>query len=146
MEPTVAADLPVLHISGLNNYVVPRPAGRITPLSGAKPGRVPGPAGSYMGYDFRNAYAPGATQTGSGQMVGLLEFDSGFYQSDITAYETLAGLPNVPVQAVLLNGYNGGPGDLRMTRCPWTSRWRLPWRRACPKSMSLKAVSPRTTF
>jgi len=77
VEPTVAADLPILHISGLNNYVLPRPAGRITPLSGAKPGAGSGPAGSYMGADFRNAYAPGATQTGSGQMVGLLEFDSG---------------------------------------------------------------------
>ena len=48
--------------------------------------------------------------TGSGQMVGLLEFDSGFLQSDITAYETQAGLPNVPVLPVLLDGYGGGLG------------------------------------
>ena len=26
VEPTVAADLPVLHVSGLDNYVLPRPA------------------------------------------------------------------------------------------------------------------------
>ncbi len=50
------------------------------------------------------------TLTGAGQTVGLLEFDSGFFQSDITAYENLAGLPNVPISAVLLDGYNGGPG------------------------------------
>ena len=42
-------------------------------------------------------------------MVGLLQFDSGFYQSDITAYETLAGLPDVPVQPVLLDGYAAAP-------------------------------------
>ena len=39
-----------------------------------------------------------------------MEFDSGFFQSDITAYETQAGLPNVPVQPVLLDGYGGGLG------------------------------------
>ena len=91
-----------------------------------------------MGYDFRNAYAPGATQTGSGQTVGLLEFDAGFYQSDIMDYEIMAGLPSVPVQPVLLDGYDGGPGQRRMMRCPWTSRWPLPWRRVCPKSMFLR--------
>ena len=46
-----------------------------------------------------------------GRRSGLLEFDSGFYASDITNYETLAGLPNVPVQAVLLDGYSGGAGE-----------------------------------
>ncbi|MGA2852645.1 MAG: protease pro-enzyme activation domain-containing protein [Verrucomicrobiota bacterium] len=111
-EPTVAGDLPVLHVSGLDNYVIPRPALHIASLSSAKPGAGSGPSGSYLGYDFRNAYAPGATQTGSGQMVGLLEFDAGFYQSDITAYEIKAGLPNVPVQAVLLDGYDGSPGSI----------------------------------
>ncbi len=69
-----------------------------------------GLGGSYIGGDFRNAYVPGSSLNGSGQTVGLVQFDSGFYQSDILAYETQAGLPNVPVQAVLLDGYNGGPG------------------------------------
>ena len=41
-------------------------------------------------------------------MVGLLEFE-GFYAGDITAYETMAGLPNVPIQEVLLDGFNGIP-------------------------------------
>jgi uncharacterized repeat protein (TIGR01451 family) len=111
VEPTVAADLPVLHVSGLNNYIVPRPLLHKVPPSQAGPALGSGPSGSYLGNDFRNAYAPGVTLTGAGQMVGLLQFDSGFYQSDITTYELLAGLPDVPVQAVLLNGYNGGPGS-----------------------------------
>src|SRR5208283_3028022 len=65
-----------------------------------------GQGGSYMGNDFRAAYVPGVTLTGAGQTVGLFELSSGYYQSDITAYETNAGLPNVPVTAVLLDGYN----------------------------------------
>src|SRR5580704_15437281 len=43
--------------------------------------------------------------------MGIVEFQSGFYQSDITAYESLAGLPNVPLTTVLLDGYGGGPGQ-----------------------------------
>jgi uncharacterized repeat protein (TIGR01451 family) len=111
VEPSVAADVPVLHVSGLDNYILPRPALHVKPLPGAKTALGSGPVGTYMGYDFRNAYAAGAPQTGSGQSVGLFELDCGFYQSDITAYEIQAGLPNVPVQPVLLDGYNGGPGS-----------------------------------
>jgi len=46
--------------------------------------------------------------TGSGQWVGLVEFD-GFFAGDISSYETAAGLPAVPLQTVLLDGYNGAP-------------------------------------
>ncbi len=109
VEPTVSTNLPILHVSGLDNYFTPRPALHKMP-AGAKPALGSGPGGAYMGYDFRNAYVPGASQTGTGQMVGVLQFDSGFFQSDITAYETQAGLPNVPVQPVLLDGYGGGLG------------------------------------
>jgi uncharacterized repeat protein (TIGR01451 family) len=111
VEPSVAADVPVLHVSGLDNYFLPRPLLHKMSASQAKPALGSGPGGSYMGNDFRNTYVPGASQTGSGQMVGLLQFDSGFLQSDITAYETQAGLPNVPVQPVLLDGYGGGLGN-----------------------------------
>jgi uncharacterized repeat protein (TIGR01451 family) len=110
VEPSVATNLPVLHVSGLDNYFLPHselhkmPAA-VTPALGS------GPGGAYIGNDFRNAYVPGVSLTGSGQSVGLLEFDSGYFQSDITAYETLAGLPNVPVQPVLLDGYDGGLGE-----------------------------------
>jgi subtilase family serine protease len=108
-EPSLDLATPVLDVSGLDNYVVPHPCLRPIPL--AKPALTgSGPSGAYLGKDFRAAYVPGVTLTGTGQTVGLLEFDSGYYQSDITAYETLAGLPNVPVSAVLLDGYGGGPG------------------------------------
>jgi len=53
-------------------------------------------------------------------MVGLFEFD-GFYQSDISAYETAAGLPNVPVQTVLLDGFDGTPTTGRKSGNPEVS-------------------------
>lgn len=114
VAPSVQADLPIFSVGGLNNYIVPHPMNlKITPLNAtnATPEAGSGPGGTYMGSDFRHAYAPGISLNGSGQTVGLLQFDSGFYQSDITAYETQAGLPtSIPVVPVLLNGYNGGPG------------------------------------
>lgn len=117
VEPTVDAALPILGISGLNNYIVPRPlihrktaeekAKEAAPASGSAPD-----GSSYLGYDFRAAYVPDVSPSlvGTGQSVGLLEFDSGFLQSDITAYEALAGLPNVLVTGVTIDGYDGGPG------------------------------------
>ena len=41
-------------------------------------------------------------------MVGLVEFD-GYYANDIAEYRSLASLPNVPLQNVLLDGFNGVP-------------------------------------
>jgi uncharacterized repeat protein (TIGR03803 family) len=111
VQPSIDLAVPVLAVSGLDNFIIPHPclhtisAGQTQPnLTGS------GPGGAFLGKDFRAAYVPGVTLTGAGQTVGLLEFDSGFSQSDITAYETLAGLPYVPVSAVLLDGYNGAPG------------------------------------
>jgi len=109
-DPSVSRQVPVLHVSGLDNYSLPRPLLHRMTATNAVPGGGSSPGGGYMGNDFRNAYVAGTSLTGAGQMVGLLQFDSGFFQSDITAYETQAGLPNVPVQAVLLDGYGGGPG------------------------------------
>ncbi len=109
VEPFVEAGLAVLDISGLNNYSIPRPAShKASAKTASGPGSGSGPNGSYMGKDFRNAYAPAVTLTGAGQMVGLLAFTA-FYAGDIATYETMAGLPNVPIQVVLLDGYNGIP-------------------------------------
>ena len=109
--PTLDLAVPVLAIAGLDNFFLPRPCLKPVPAGQVKPALTgSGPNGAYLGNDFRAAYVPGETLTGSGQTVGLFELDSGYYQSDITAYEDLAGLPNVPVKPVLLDNYNGGPG------------------------------------
>jgi hypothetical protein len=113
VEPSLDLAVPVLNISGLNNYTVPHPKQLIRrPSSKAKnatPNDGSGPNGEYTGYDFRAAYLPGGTGlTGAGQVVGLLEFD-GYYANDITMYETTNGLPSVTLANVLLDGFNGVP-------------------------------------
>ena len=115
-EPSIDFDVPLLHVSGLDNFSLPHPASlKKNPLNngpaGAAPASGSGPNGSYMGLDFRAAYAPGVTLDGGGQQVGLVEFD-GYLKSDITNYENQAGLPHVPLQNVLLDpSFNGTPSS-----------------------------------
>jgi uncharacterized repeat protein (TIGR03803 family) len=117
-EPSVDLAVPVLTISGLDNYELPHPAGRsafpIRKLSEIPPSPESlatggGPRGSFIGRDFRAAYAPGVSLDGAGEAVGLLEFD-GYYPGDVFAYENLAGLPNVPLTNVPVGGFSGQPG------------------------------------
>jgi subtilase family serine protease len=103
--PSVEAAVPILEVTGINNYVLPRPMGRpMGTTNGPSPSLGSEPTtGSLRGTDFRNAYVPGATLNGSGQLVGLVEFD-GYFPTDVTTYETQSGLPNVPLQIVPLPG------------------------------------------
>ena len=112
-EPSVAADLPVADIQGLSDYSKPRPKliKRNSTNAISKNGSAPGdPTHSYFGDDFRNAYVPGTTLTGAGQVVGLFEFD-GYYANDIAAYAQAAGggRTSIVIQPVLLDGYDGVP-------------------------------------
>lgn len=112
-QPWVDASLPILHVAGLSDYAALRPAGRGR-LTGTRAGSAGGSApvaGDYMGQDFRNAYAPGVSLRGSGQMVGLFEAD-GYYAADITNYEDYNNSPAVPLQNVLIDGFSGAPGAL----------------------------------
>jgi subtilase family serine protease len=102
-EPSVAMDLPILHVGGMDNYMAPRPLSHVKPAGGASPASGSGPGGNYAGKDFRAAYAPATTLTGAGQSVGLLEF-GGYYASDIRQYERNFSLPNVPLDNVVLDG------------------------------------------
>ncbi len=111
-EPTLDLAVGVLSISGLDNYALPLPRFVHRPLNRAQkasPELGSGPDGiSYMGKDFRAAYVPDTTLTGSGQTVGLLQFD-GYTANDIAYYETKAGLPSVTLSNVLLDGFSGQP-------------------------------------
>ncbi len=104
--PTFNPNLPISFIRGLDNYKLSHP--KIRPVRSLRPNVGSGPGGTYLGSDFRNAYAPGVSLTGAGQTIALVEFD-GFYTNDIIAYKATAGLPNVPLQVVLLGGYDGIP-------------------------------------
>jgi len=110
-DPSLDLAVPVAGISGLDNYARPRPRLVATPLTSsdnATANTGSGLGGTYLGKDFRAAYVPDTTLTGAGQSVGLLQFD-GYTASDITYYETAAGLPNVTLTNVLLDGFGGGP-------------------------------------
>jgi subtilase family serine protease len=87
VEPSIDLSVPLLHISGLNNFVVPHPMINLHPkkLLNTAPSTGSGTSGSYWGNDFRNTYAPGVSLTGAGQAVGLLQLD-GYYASDIATY------------------------------------------------------------
>ncbi len=110
-EPSLDLSVPILHISGLDNYGVPRPrliANKIESGQNALPNAGSGPGGTYSGKDFRPAYVPDSTLNGSGQIVGLLELD-GYSSSDIAYYQNNAGLPSIPLQNVLIDGATGAP-------------------------------------
>lgn len=108
-EPSVASSLPIADVSGLNNYSRPLPHLVLRPKT-ASPRNGSSSSGSYLGDDFRAAYAPGATQDGTGQTVGLFQAD-GFYAGDIAAYAAAAGggRTNIAIQTVLLDGFSGAP-------------------------------------
>ena len=114
VEPSLDLTVPVLHISGLDTYSLPHPASlHVRPLdltSPRKPNDGSGPGGAYLGTDFRNAYMPGVSLTGSGQTLGLLEYD-GYYPNDIAAYVKQAGLSAVPLEDVFIDGFTGPPGS-----------------------------------
>jgi subtilase family serine protease len=112
-EPWLDLEVKVLDISGLDNFILPQPMSpedrsslevRSHPYVAGS-----GPGGYFIGKDFRAAYAPGVSLTGSGQVVGLLEFD-GFYPGDVQKNAAQAGMTPVPTQTVLLDGFNGAPG------------------------------------
>ena len=112
-EPTLDLAVPVQDIGGLDNFVVPRPAGlfrKARPQAGAVAADAPvpqsgsGSGGTFAGKDFRAAYAPGVTLTGAGQSVGLFEF-GGYYSNDIVFYEnTFESGNQVPIVNELLSG------------------------------------------
>jgi subtilase family serine protease len=114
VEPSIDLPVPILHISGLDNFVVPHPASlKIIPAARAatiKPAYGTSPLGTFMGKDFRAAYVPRVSLNGSNQVVGLLELD-GYYTNDITTYESIAGLPSVTLSNVLMGGASGTPGN-----------------------------------
>lgn len=110
-EPSVDLKTPLLAISGLDNYVRPRPHIRpatlpkIRPMGGGGGGGGGGSfSGPFGGFDFLAAYCPDVVQDGTGQSVGLFEL-FGYSQQDIMDYEDEFGIfPYVPVQSVLIDG------------------------------------------
>ena len=123
-EPSLELETPVLAISGLDSFVKPRPrihvAGAwaqpaVRPLrgggGGGSGGGGSGADGSYYGYDFLAAYAAGVSQTGAGQSLGLFEL-TGYDPDDINDYLGETGLPGVPLQNILIDGFDGDDSNV----------------------------------
>jgi len=94
-EPTVDLPFQLWHISGLDNYSIPRPLfvkrdsqAQVRPQPEAVTGSCPGK--SFCGSDMRAAYYEGTALTGSGQNIGLLEY-AGFDIADVNTYYKNAG-------------------------------------------------------
>jgi subtilase family serine protease len=121
VEPSIDLAVPILQVSGLNNYSLPHSSLKIkaiVPATGATPNSGSGPGNTYMGNDFRAAYVPGVSLNGSGQNVALVQF-AGYVSNDIAAYITRAGLTNYPVNLVNVpvNGGVSVPGPANGEVC-----------------------------
>lgn len=109
VEPSVDAGVPVQGISGLNDFMPPRPIGlkQVPADQVVRTNQTgSGPDGFFLGSDMRAAYAPGTTLTGAGQSIGLFEFGP-YNLSDVQAYFDFVGQPlDVPIVNVLIDGQN----------------------------------------
>jgi hypothetical protein len=113
VEPTADSGIPVLGVSGLTDFVLPRsmlvrvPSGEVLSNETGS-----GPGGEFYGSDIRAAYYGAGPLTGSGQALALAELGQ-WNMADIQAYFTTVNQPlNVPIVIELLGGTSGAcPGD-----------------------------------
>jgi kumamolisin len=114
-EPIASLPFKLWHISGLDNYSIPKPryvsktdyanAHGMAPdvvINHATTGS--GPSASFLGSDMRAAYSGGTTLTGSGQNLGLFEYE-GTDLADLTTYYNNVHQTNkVPVSLLSVDG------------------------------------------
>jgi subtilase family serine protease len=109
-EPTVIGlNVPLLQITGMNNYVLPQSRLRHRAVTNAAPVSATGsgPGGEYLPSDMRAAYYGNGPLTGAGQTIGIFSFD-GYLASDLQLYFSKTGMTsNVPIKNVLVGGFSG---------------------------------------
>ncbi len=124
-EPTADLAVQLWHITGLDNYSIPKPAllrrNPSVPLvkSNAMTGSCPETA--FCGSDMRAAYYENTALTGSGQSLGLLEY-AGTDLTDLdTYYKNADQTNNVPITLLSTDGtptscvYKNGCDDTEQT-------------------------------
>ncbi|GLQ42778.1 pseudomonapepsin [Dyella nitratireducens] len=114
-EPTTSLAIPLWHISGLDNYSIPKPLyvkkSDYAAAHGISPDQVvshattgSGPSASFLGSDMRAAYYGGTALNGKGQNLGLLEY----YGTDLadlnTYYKNVKQTNKVPVTLLSTDG------------------------------------------
>ena len=105
-ELQIPEGLPIQGVHGLQNVS----RFRAHAVTGAANAPGSGPDGGYAPADFRKAYHIPSGVTGAGQVIALFELD-GYAASDIAAYESQFGLPNVTLTNVLVDGATGAAGS-----------------------------------
>jgi subtilase family serine protease len=105
-EPTtVGLKVPLLQITGMNNYVLPHPMLQHKEAAANFAGS--GPSGEYLPSDMRAAYYGNGPLTGAGQSIGIFSFD-GYLASDVRLYYSKTGMSStVPIKNVLVGGFSG---------------------------------------
>jgi len=104
-EPTTNLPFALWHISGLDNFSIPHPAGLHRNRSvKANATTGSGPSASFLGSDMRAAYYGGTSLTGGGQSLGLLEY-YGTDLADLNTYFSNIGQGNsVPITLLSTDG------------------------------------------
>ena len=115
-EPTTSLTFSLWHVSGLDNFSLPHPAGLDKRPAGSESKSNAttgsGPSASFLGSDMRAAYY-GGSLTGSGQSVGLLEY-YGTDLADLNTYFTNAKQTNnVPITLLSTDGTSTSCLDTR---------------------------------
>ncbi|GAB2573813.1 S53 family serine peptidase [Dyella jejuensis] len=114
-EPTTSLAIPLWHVSGLNNYSIPKPLyvkkSDYAAASGISPDAVvshattgSGPSSSFLGSDMRAAYYGGSALTGAGQNLGLFEYEGTDLADLTTYYKNAKQTNNVPVSVISVDG------------------------------------------
>jgi subtilase family serine protease len=114
-EPTLDLPFPLWHISGLDNFSIPRPLytkkSDFARAHGIRADAVvshattgSGPSAAFLGSDMRAAYYGGTALTGAGQNLGLFEF-LGTDLADLTTYfKNVGQTNNVPITLLSTDG------------------------------------------
>lgn len=112
-ELSTGLAIPLWHVSGLDNFSIPHPLyvkrgddaqanGAASLVSHATTGS--GPSASFLGSDMRAAYYGGTALTGSGENLGLFEYEGTDLADLTTYYKNVGQTNNVPVTLLSTDG------------------------------------------
>jgi subtilase family serine protease len=102
-EPLASLNTTLLHVTGLDNYVLPVAKNTLSPAIVAKASGS-GPGGSFLGSDLRAAYYGSGSLNGAGQTVAIFAY-RGYNPTDINTYFANAHQTlNVPIKSIPVNG------------------------------------------
>lgn len=114
-EPTTDLPFALWHISGLDNYSIPKPRlvkkSEYAKAHGLNPNALvahattgSGPGASFLGSDMRAAYYGGTSLTGAGQNLGLFEYVGTDLADLNTYYQNIGQTNTVPISLVSTDG------------------------------------------